>query len=144
MTNIILSIYILEKNGNPFFMKECYKQGTENIDHALLSNFINALQTFALEYGEKETRVIEMKNEIIFILKDNRYSLQFILKCTKDAKSKKMFKFLNNIKESFLNIFSTYFEVNIGDKDNLIKKFTIELNKLLEPLDNFENFFKTK
>ena len=86
MIKEIQNIYILDSTGKPIFIRENYVQGTAEIDHGLLSNFINAIQSFASELGEKEARVIELGNGTIYSVKDSRYRIQFVLKCQKDTK----------------------------------------------------------
>jgi len=133
MIKEIQYIYILDSTGKPIFIRENYVQGTGEIDHGLLSNFINAIQSFASELGEKEARVIELGNGTIYSVKDSRYQIQFVLKCQKEAKSKKMFKILTDIKTLFLKRFSNYIETGIGDRSIIINSFVNDLQQMLEP-----------
>ena len=133
MIKEIQNIYILDSTGKPIFIRENYVQGTAEIDHGLLSNFINAIQSIASELGEKEARVIELGNGTIYSVKDSRYQIQFVLKCQKDTKAKKMFKILTDIKNLFLEKFSNYIEIGIGDKGKIISSFVDALHQMLEP-----------
>ena len=62
MIKEILCIYILDDMGTPIFIRENYIQGSGEANHALLSDFVTALQSFAQEFGEYETRVIELSD----------------------------------------------------------------------------------
>ena len=140
MSKEIQCIYILDSTGKPIFIRENYVQGTEEIDHGLLSNFINAIQSFASELGEKEASVIQFGNGTIYSVKDSRYQIQFVLKCQKDAKAKKMFKILNDIKSIFLERFSSYIETGIGDRSKIISSFVNDLHQMLEPREPLLKF----
>ena len=78
MIREIHCIYILNDSGNPIFIRENFIQGTENADHAMLSNFVTALQSFAVEVGERETRSIDLETSKIFSIKDSAV-LKYIL-----------------------------------------------------------------
>ncbi|HEY0087762.1 MAG TPA: hypothetical protein VGB37_02900 [Candidatus Lokiarchaeia archaeon] len=131
MNKEIQNIYILDSTGKPIFISENYVQGTGEIDHGLLSNFITAIQSFASELGEKEVMVIELGNGTIYSVKDNKYQIQFVLKCQKEANAKKMFKILTDIKDLFFEKFSSYIEIGVGDRGKIISSFVNDLHKML-------------
>ena len=112
MIKEILCIYIIDDKGTPIFISENYIQGSGEANHALLSDFVTALQSFAQEFGEDETRVIELSDAKILSSKDNLTNYLFILKCDTNSKNKKMFGILNQIKNIFIEKFTGHLASN--------------------------------
>ena len=143
MIKEIQSFIILDNNGAPIFVQENFIQGRNNVDLALLSDFINALQNFATELGEKETKFIELGGGKIFSTKDSSTNYLFVLKCDKKAKAKKMYQILNEIKNLFLNKFLGHlYEIKEEKNKELLSSFENELKIILNPYNKLEGLFK--
>lgn len=143
MIKEIESIFILNNNGVPIFIQENYIQGKNNIDPALLSDLVNALQKFANELGEKETKFIELGGGKIFSTKDNSSNYLFVLKCDKNAKAKRMYQILNDVKNLFLNIFlGNLYVIKEEINKGLLSSFKKELKNILNPYNKLESLFK--
>ncbi len=142
MIKEIQCIYILNDQGNPIFIRENFIQGTENADHAMLSNFFNALQSFAMELGENETRSIDLETSKIFSIKDSVTNYSFILKCDRNAKPKKMFKILQQIYNIFIDMFTGHIHDFEEAKSKIMPSFESALDEIIEPVKKFESLFK--
>ena len=143
MLKEILCIYIIDDKGTPILIHENYIQGLGNADHALLSDFINALQSFAKEFGEEETRMIELSDAKIYSTKDKLMNYYFIIKSDINAKNKKMFDILNKIKNLFIDKFIGQLTSSEEKKKQIMVSFKDDLNKFLEPIDNIKGFLKS-
>jgi predicted nucleic acid-binding Zn-ribbon protein len=143
MIKEILCIYIIDNKGTPIFIRENYIQGSGNADHALLSDFISALQSFAKEFGEEETRMIELSDAKIYSARDKLTNYYFIIKCDINTKNKKMFDILNKIKNLFIDKSLGQLTSNDEKKKQIMASFEDALNDLLEPRENIEDFLKS-
>lgn len=145
MIKEIQCIYIIDNMGKPIFIQENYVQGSGNPEHALLSDFISALQSFAKEFGEEETRIVELSDAKIYSIRDKILDYLFIMKCNVNSKNKKMFEILSKIKNLFINKFLGSLILSEDEKKIIMSSFEEELNKLLiEPDYSLEGFFKWK
>ena len=68
MIKEIKSIQIVDAKGKILFSRENHIQGSGEVNNALLSDFVNALQSFAKEFGEEETKIIELGDGKIIVL----------------------------------------------------------------------------
>jgi len=144
MIKEILCIYIIDDKGTPIFIRENYIQGSGEANHALLSDFVTALQSFAQEFGEDETRVIELSDAKILSSKDNLTNYLFILKCDINSKNKKMFGILKKIKNIFIEMFTGYLASSEDKKKEIMVAFEAALSKeIVEPADGFKVFLKS-
>ena len=144
MIKEILCIYIIDDTGTPIFIRENYIQGSENANHALLSDFVTALQSFAKEFGEEETRIVELSDAKIFSTLDSLTNYLFIIKSDMIAKSKKMFEMLKKIKNLFIDSFMGHLASSEQQKKKIMESFENALNELLEdPSDKFLGFLKS-
>ncbi len=144
MIKEILCIYIIDEKSNPIFIRENYFQGSGNANHALLSDFVTALQAFAREFGEEETRVIELSDAKILTSMDKLSHNLFAIKCESDAKNKKMFGILNQIKNLFIDKFIGHLASSEEMKKEIMRSFEAELNEIIsEPADSLSKFLKS-
>jgi len=144
MIKEILCIYIINDKGTPIFIRENYIQGSGDANHALLSDFITALQSFAREFGEKETRIVELSDAKILSTMDYITNYLFILKCDVNSKNKKMFGILNQIKNLFIEKFTGFLASNENKKKEIMLLFELALNELLTELkDSLSEFLKS-
>ena len=144
MIKEILCIYIIDDTGTPIFIRENYIQGSENANHALLSDFITALQSFAKEFGEEETRIVELSDAKIFSTLDSLTNYIFIIKSDINAKSKKIFEILNKIKNLFIDSFMGQLASSNEKKTKIMVSFEHNIDVLLEePSDKFLGFLKS-
>ena len=134
-------IYIIDKDAKIFYLRENYIQDRAQIDHALLSRFVGALESFTTELGEEHTKIINLGDEKIFVIKDKVTAYRFILCCNMNSKPKKMFKILTNIMNIFISQFTGKFSANEDDKRKTMNSFVEEINELLEPRSSIENLF---
>ena len=104
----ITGIWIIMENGEMLFNYELFTQGSEEYDSALFSGFILSIQRFIKELGEKKTERIEMGSTKIFIAKDVKYNLIFVIRTTQDVSNKKVFKLLDKIQNRFAKKFGKF------------------------------------
>ena len=139
-----MCIYIIDEKANPIFIRENYLQGSGDANHALLSDFITALQSFAREFGEEETKVIQLSDAKILSSKDNLTHYLFAIKCESEAKNKKMFGILNQIKNLFIEKFMGHLASSEEIKKKIMLSFETELNEIIaKPKDNLSKFLKS-
>ena len=144
MIKEIMCIYIIDEKSNPIFIRENYLQGSGDANHALFSDFVTALQSFAREFGEEETRVIELGDAKILSTKDNITHFLFAIKCESNAKNKKMFGILNQIKNLYIDKFTGHLASSEEIKEEIMRSFEIEIIKIIsEPKDKLSNFLKS-
>ena len=144
MIKEILCIYIINDKGTPIFIRENYIQGSGDANHALLSDFITALQSFAREFGEKETRIVELSDAKILSTMDYITNYLFILKCDINSKNKKMFGILYKIKNLFIEKFTGYLASSEDKKKEIMISFELALNEVLaEPASTLSGFLKS-
>ena len=144
MIKEILCIYIIDEQSNPIFIRENYIQGSGDANHALLSDFVTALQSFAREFGEEETRVVELSDAKILSSKDHITNYLFAIKCESNAKNKKMFGILNQIKNLFIDKFTGHLANSEETKKKIMLSFETDLSKIItEPTDTLSNFLKS-
>ena len=144
MIKEILCIYILDDKGTPIFIRENYIQGSGDANHALLTDFVSALQSLAQEFGEDETRVIELSDAKILSTRDKLTDYLFIIKCDTNSKNKKMFGILNQIKNIFIEKFTGHLASSEEIKKKIMLSFEGALNEVIaEPTDSLSGFLKS-
>lgn len=142
MIKEIHRIYIIDKDAKVFYLRENYIQDSTPVDHALLSRFVSALESFTTELGEEKTKIINLGDEKIFVVKDKITAYRFILCCDMNSKPKKMFKILNNIMNIFIAKFTGNFSASEDVKRKVMNSFVEEINKLLNPRSTIESLFR--
>ncbi len=141
MIKEIKSIQIVDAKGKILFSRENHIQGSGEVNNALLSDFVNALQSFAKELGEEETKIIELGDGKIISNKDKLTGILFILKCNVNAKNKKMFKILNQIKNIFIEKFTGHFTSSEEVKRVIRSSFENAVSELINPKDLIKSLF---
>ena len=141
MIKEIHRIYIIDKDAKVFYLRENYIQDSAQIDHGLLSRFVGAVESFTTELGEEKTKIINLGDEKIFVVKDKITAYRFILCCDMNSKPKKMFKILNSIMNTFITQFTGKFSAN-EEKKKAMNSFVEEINKLLNPRSTIESLFR--
>ena len=102
-------VYIINrKNSEILFSYDTFIQGSGDWDLALLSNFISALQGFAVELGERETRLIQLEDKKLFSSLNEEFDLFFIIRCSKKSNESKFFSILDQIKQMFIKNLKAY------------------------------------
>jgi len=142
MIKEIHRIYIIDKDAKVFYLRENYIQDSAQIDHALLSRFVGAVESFTTELGEEKTKIITLGDEKIFVVKDKITAYRFILCCDMNSKPKKMFKILNSIMNIFIAQFTGKFSASEDVKRKVMNTFDVEINELLNPSSTIESLFK--
>ncbi len=142
MIKEIHRIYIIDKDAKVFYLRENYVPGSDSapVDHALLSRFVSALESFTSELGEEKTKIIHLGEEKIFVIKDKITAYRFVLCCDMNSKPKKMFKILNSIMNTFITQFTGRFSAN-EEKKKAMNLFVEEINELLNPRSTIEGLF---
>ncbi|MFX1338562.1 MAG: hypothetical protein ACFFDK_08120 [Promethearchaeota archaeon] len=144
MIKDILCIYILDEKGTPIFIRENYVQGSGDANHALLSDFVSALQSLAQEFGEDETRVIELSDSKILSTRDKITNYSFIIKSEIKSKNKKIFGILNQIKNIFIEKFTGHLASSVEVKKKIMLSFEEAINEIIaEPTDSLKGFLKS-
>ena len=145
MIKEIHRIYIIDKDAKVFYLRENYIPGSDSkpVDHALLSRFVGALESFITELGEEKTKIINLGEEKIFVIKDKITAYCFVLCCDMNSKPKKMFKILNNIMNIFISEFTGKFSAS-EEKRKAMNSFVQEINELLTPRSTIEGLFGTQ
>ncbi len=141
MIKEIKSIQIVDAKGTLLFSRESHIQGSGDVNNILLSDFVNALQSFAKEFGEEETKIIELGDGRIISTKDKLTGVLFILKCNTNAKTKKMFKILNQIKNIFIDKFTGHLTSSEEVKREVRSSFESAVSELLRPQDKIQSLF---
>ena len=144
MIKDIHRIYIIDKNAKLFYLRENYIQGLAPVDHALLSRFVGAMESFTTELGEEKTKIINLGEEKIFVIKDNISEFRFIVCCDMNSKPKKMLRILNNVMNLFLEKFTGYFTASDDIKRKIMGSFVEEINEILNPGSTIETLFGLK
>ena len=142
MIKEIHRIYIIDKDAKLFYLRENFIQDSAPVDHALLSRFVSALESFTTELGEEKTKIIHLGDEKIFVIKDKITAYRFILCCEMNSKPKKMFKILNNIMNIFISQFTGKFSANEAIKRKTMNSFVEEINELVNPRSSIESLFR--
>ncbi len=144
MIKEIHRIYIIDKDTKVFYLRENYIPGSDSapVDHALLSRFVSALESFTSELGEEKTKIINLGEEKIFVIKDKITAFRFVLCCDMNSKPKKMWKILNSIMNIFIAQFTGKFAANEAVKRKAMNSFEEEINELLEPKSTIESLFR--
>ena len=138
--NDIIAVYIIDKEGEPFFEEEWYSQGSEDMDHAILSNIIISLQNLASEIGSGDIHRIVIGKNQVFTLKDSITKYRIILRGSEKLKEKRAKTILTDIKNSFINIFTGNFHKNEKILRQLKSRFSSELEKILKDFENTSGF----
>ncbi|MHA1148833.1 MAG: hypothetical protein ACTSR8_11395 [Promethearchaeota archaeon] len=136
----IKSIYIIDAKGNPFFIRDIFSQGMGDSDHMLLTNFINAIQSFAAELGGGEAKVIKFGDSKIFSTKDPMTNIMFVIKAILKSKDKKLLNLLNQIKNLFIEKFTGNLTADSTTKIRILEDFRDALDELIKPKDNVDAF----
>ncbi|TXT57272.1 MAG: hypothetical protein BAJALOKI1v1_1820003 [Promethearchaeota archaeon] len=136
----IKAVYIIDDDGDPFFQEEIYNQGSEEINHAILSNIIVALQNLASEIGSGDVQKIVIGKNQVFTLKDSVSNYRFILRGSEKLKEKRAKAILTQIMNCFVNIFTGNFYKDKKVLASLKSKFSSELDKIFNDYDNASDF----
>ncbi len=102
-------IYVINrKNSEILFSYDTFIQGSGEWDLSLLSNIISAFQGLAVEFGEKETKLVEFGDKKLFTSLNEEFDLFFIIRCNKKVNDTKFFTLLEQIKQMFVKNLKIY------------------------------------
>ena len=124
----IFGFWIFNSSGEPQFSLEQYAQGSQDVDSALLSGLISAIQNFILELGEKSADIIELGNSKIFIARDE--GLIFVLKADLKEKDKKMLKLLEKSRDNFIKNYIKYLTSEKHIRTHIFSGFNKDLMEI--------------
>lgn len=136
-------IYIIDNTGATLFSYETHIQGSGNINHALMSHFLFALQTVAKDLRTDEIRMVEMGQNTFILNKEKSNDYLFIIKSNRDTDLKLIKPILIQIKERFLKKFKGDRTLFVDEKIELLDSFKEEIRELLQQKSNLEKFSET-
>ncbi|MHA1280887.1 MAG: hypothetical protein ACTSQP_00150 [Promethearchaeota archaeon] len=142
MKENIQSIYIIDSTGKPLFILEIYKSGNKNVEHALITNFVSAIQSFATELGDQHANTIKLGDSMLYSIKDEISGIYFVIKTDLDAKQKRIFGILKDIKNLYINIILSKINASEAEKLEALKEFEDELSKIFKKPVNIESFLE--
>jgi hypothetical protein len=135
-------IYIINGKGQLIFSYEISDDRPNKFDYANISRFFSVIKTFALNIGEKEAKVIELGNRKIFKTAIYDLNVEFIIKCEKIIKEKKVLNYLNDLMNLFLNTFIGYFNSLDSIKKQKMDLFIQEFHLLFGKGGKISYFLK--
>lgn len=135
----IIWIYIIDSSGATIFSYENYVQGSSEVNHALLSHFIYALQSIAKNIEEDEIKKVDIDKNKFFLINEKLTSFLFIIKTKQNAKSEIIKPILKKIKERFVEKFTGHFTLPVQEKIELLKSFKEDVKKIIEGKNHLIN-----
>ncbi|NHI94726.1 MAG: hypothetical protein EAX96_19705 [Candidatus Lokiarchaeota archaeon] len=127
----INAIYVLDYAGNQIFSHEIQTQNDKSVDQALLNSFISAIDSFTKELGEKKANAITLSDSKIFISRDEKYGILFVIQCIQSVKDNKIFKILNKIQEIFIKNYTKFLSMAPNLREHVLSAFHKDINKIL-------------
>jgi len=124
-------------------MHEKYTQGNLNMNYMMLSNLVSALQQFAKEYGEEETRVIKIQGNMIYSIKDPITNYMYCLICEPETKQKELFKKLKEIMNLHIESFIGTSVISEAKRLEILHTFKDKLDEILAQKKKFHDFLKS-
>ena len=123
--------YIFSGSGALIFSQENLDATVSEIDLEYLSNFISTIETIAVEINEEDVKEIEFGNIKFYHTRDKLSKIQFIIKCEKGAKAKKINQVLTNLMNIFLEKFTGTFTSPLGIKKEKMDAFVKNMSDIL-------------
>ena len=123
--------YIFSGSGALIFSQENLDETIGEVDLEYLSNFISTIETIAIEIQEEDVKEIEFGNIKFFHTRDKLSKIQFLIKCEKDAKQKKIQQMLSNLMNIFLEKFTGIFISPLGVKQEKMDAFIKSMSEVL-------------
>ncbi len=127
----ITGLYILNSRGDLLYLQENLIPTSKELDPDYLSNFFTTLQTIAQKIGEEEVKIIDLGNSKFFLTKDKLTNIEFILKCEKNIKPKKVFDTHRRIVNLFIEKFIGNFNASEKTKRFLMNSFMNDLTEII-------------
>ena len=114
---------------------ESINQSGEEWDMSIFSSAMNALQNFAKNFGQKETKFLDIGDTRVFANVDEAYKIIYLLRCKPKFKEKKARNILSKLKESFTENLRSYRLTADKIKDlreDIFDRSVIEILKISE------------
>jgi hypothetical protein len=127
----IEGIFIINSKGDLIFSQENLVIESKELDPDYLSNFLSTLLTIAQKIGEDEVKIVDLGESKFFLTKDKLTHLEFILKCNKETKYKKVSQIHKGIVNLFIEKFTGNFNSSNETKKILMSSFIQQLNELI-------------
>ncbi|MFX1326497.1 MAG: hypothetical protein ACFE8N_16215 [Promethearchaeota archaeon] len=144
MTNDeIIWIYIIDNSGATIFSYENFLMGNSEINHALLSHFIHALQSMAKNLEEEEIKEVIIGENRFYLSKEALTNYLFIVKTKPTAKYENLKLILKKIKDRFVEKFTGHFTLPVQDKLELIQSFKEDVKKIIEGKNHLLDLVET-
>ena len=138
----IHAIYIVKSDGTPIFIQDYHTQGSQHMDHILLTNFMNAFQSFATELGGEQLETIKFGDSKILMTKDQLTNIRFAIRADLKEKDKKLLPILRDIKNLFIQESTGKLYSNGEEKQKFLSSFEEKLHNLLNLQKNVESFLE--
>jgi len=138
----IHGIYIVKSDGTPIFIQDYHTQGSQHMDHILLTNFMNAFQSFATELGGEQLETIKFGDFKILMTKDQLTNIRFAIRADLKEKDKKLLPILRDIKNLFIQESTGKLYSNGEEKQKFLSSFEEKLHNLLNLQKNVESFLE--
>ena len=127
----IVGLYVLNRKGELIYLQENIIPDSKDLDHDYLSNFFTTLQTIAQKIGEEEVKIIDLGNSKFFLTKDKLTNIEFILKCGRNIKPKKVFETHKKIMNLFIEKFTGNFNATEQTKKFIMNSFIKDLIEII-------------
>ena len=127
----IVGLYILNRRGELIYLQENTLPSSKELGPDYLSNFFSTLQTIAQKIGEEEVKIIDLGNSKFFLTKDNLTRIEFILKCEKNIKPKKVFETHKKIINLFIEKFIGNYNASDQTKNFQMNSFMKDLAEII-------------
>ncbi len=127
----VVGLYILNHRGELIYLQENTLPSSKELDPDYLSNFFTTLQTIAQKIGEEEVKIIDLGNSKFFLTKDKLTGIEFILKCEKNIKQKKVFETHKKIINLFIEKFIGNYNASEQTKTFLMNSFMKDLAEII-------------
>ncbi|MFX1574229.1 MAG: hypothetical protein ACFFB0_15915 [Promethearchaeota archaeon] len=128
----IIWIHIIDSSGANVFSYENYIKGTSEVNLALLSHFIYALQAVAKNMEADEVKEVDIDKNKFFLIKEKLTNFLFIIKTKPKAKSDAITIIIKKIKEKFVEKFTGHFTLPVQEKLELLKAFKEDVKRIIE------------
>ncbi len=120
-------IYIFDKKGDTFYIQERYVQGSRDPGDVFNSNVFQEVQKYITTNA-----VVTLGNSKLYIEKDEALMMLFVIKTDLNARDKKIFKIMNEIKDLFKTIFDGKLNTQKIERIELLIKFQDKLERIID------------
>ncbi len=139
----IIWIYIIDSSGATIFSYDNYVNENSDVNHSILTHFVNALQSVAKNIKEDEIKVVNIDKNKFFLIKEKLTRYLFIIKAKPNAKLVLIDPILKKIKNKFVEKFTGHFTLPIQEKITLLKSFKEDIKRIIEGKNHLTDLLKS-